>query len=57
MEYTNCEIVAAVIIMAIVIAVIFFLISLLPDHMIDPLDKKEHFEKNKGEKHDSRSDL
>ncbi len=47
MEYTKAEIIAAIIIMAIVIAVIFFLISLISGDVIDPLDKKDDFEKNK----------
>lgn len=41
MEYTKAEIIVAIIIMAIVIFTIFFLISLIPDHVIDPLDKKK----------------
>ena len=53
MEYTTSEIVLAVIIVGIVILGIFCLIDLIPDDVNDPLDKKEHFEKNKGEKHDS----
>ena len=57
MEYTTSEIVLAVIIVGFVILGIFCLIDLIPDDVNDSLDKKERFEKNKGEKHDSRSDL
>ena len=57
MEYTTSEIVLAVIIVGIVIFGIFCLIDLIPDDVNDSLDEKERFEKNKGEKHDSRSDL